>query len=165
MPLLVSDVMTKDVRSVPPDLPLLDLERILVQSTLGGAPVVRGDELIGVVSRTDVLRRLLAAQEFREYAQTEQRRTISVFDVPLHELWPTSTRVLDPGIETQLRTLCVADVMARNPITIAADASLDSAGRIMLEQHIHRVIVVEGRKPVGIVSTFDIVRCFCGPVP
>jgi CBS domain-containing protein len=165
MSILVSDVMTKQVRSVEPDLPLLELERILVQSGVGGAPVVRAGALVGVVSRTDVVRRLLAAQEFREYAESEHHRTISPFDVPLSDLWSTAQRTLNPAIESQLSALRVADVMSEHPITVTADTSLELAGQILVEHGIHRVIVVDGPKPVGILSSLDIVRCYCGPVP
>jgi CBS domain-containing protein len=165
MTLLVSDAMTKGVRSVPPDLTLLDLERVLVETRIGAAPVVRAGELVGVVSRTDVLRRLLAAQELRDYAELEQQRTISGLDVPLHELLPAAETKLDPGVEAQLRLLRVSDIMSERAVTVAADASLEEAGRVMLAEQVHRVIVVDGRKPVGILSTFDIVRYFCGPVP
>jgi CBS domain-containing protein len=89
---------------------------------------------------------------------------VSGIDIPLHDLWPAADRALAPHFETQLQTLRVADIMADKPVTVAADASLESAGRVMLLERIHRVIVVDGRKPVGVLSTFDIVRCFCGPV-
>jgi CBS domain-containing protein len=164
MSILVADVMTTGIRAVSPDVSLLELERLLVETRIGGAPVVRAGELIGVVSRTDVLRRLLASAELREYAELEHRRTVSGLDTPLHDLWPAADRILTPHFETQLQALRVADIMTEKPVTVAADATLESAGRVMLAERIHRVIVVDGRKPVGILSTFDIVRCFCGPV-
>jgi len=165
MSLLVRDAMTAQVRSVQPDTTLLDLERLLVQWSLGGAPVMKHGELVGIVSRTDIVRRLLAAQEYQDYAEAEQSQTTSPFDLPLQALWPTAQRTLDPGIEAQLRKLHVADVMSRHVITVTADMPLDDAGRLMVEGRIHRVIVVEGQEPVGLLSTFDIVRCLCGPTP
>lgn len=164
MTLLVSDVMTRGLRTVPPDMTLLELERVLVEAKIGGAPVVRAGELVGVVSRTDILRRLLAAVELQEYAELEHRRTVSGLDVPLRDLWPTAERTLSPRIEAQLQSLKVADIMSDGAVTIAAHAPLESAGRLMLAKRIHRLIVVEDGKPAGILSTFDIVRCFCGPV-
>jgi CBS domain-containing protein len=165
MATLARDVMTKEIHSVRPDLTLLELERLLVAWSIGGAPVVDQGELVGVVSRTDILRRLLAAEELREYAELEHRRSVSGLDIPLRDLWPTAQRALDPGIEAQLRLLRVVDIMSEHPVTVEADASLEEAGRVMLAAHIHRVIVAEGRRPVGIVSTFDIVRFYCGAVP
>jgi CBS domain-containing protein len=32
----------------------------------------------------------------------------------------------------------------------------------MVRQHIHRVIVVDGQRPVGIISTLDIVKLVAG---
>jgi CBS domain-containing protein len=165
MSILVSDVMSREVQSVQPDLTLFDLERALIQSRIGGAPVVQRGELVGVVSRTDILRRLLAAQELRDYAEFEHRRTVSGLDVPLHELLGTAERVFDPGIEAQLRLLRVADIMSEHPITVAASAPLETAARLMLENRIHRVIAVQARQPVGILTALDVVRHYCGPVP
>jgi CBS domain-containing protein len=53
--------------------------------------------------------------------------------------------------------------MAEHPVTVPADAALEEAGRLMFEKRIHRVIVTEGRRPVGILTALDIVR-YCGPI-
>lgn len=163
MTILVSDVMTKPVRSVPPDMTLLELERVLIGSKFGGAPVVEAGELLGVVSKTDVVRRLLSAEEFREYAVFEHRATISGIGIPLRELWPSAERGPHTRSETQLGSLRVRDIMTEHPVTIPADMPLQSAGRVMVEKHIHRIIAVEGRRPVGVLTALDIVRCYCGP--
>jgi CBS domain-containing protein len=163
MTILVSDAMTKPVRSVPPSMTLLELERVLIGSKFGGAPVVEAGELVGVVSRSDIVRRLLCAEGYREYAVFEHRATIAGIGIPLGELWPSAEGGLDTRMETQLSSLRVSDIMAKHPVTVPADMPLQSAGRVMLEKHIHRIIVVEGRKPVGVLTALDIVRCYCGP--
>ena len=62
-----------------------------------------------------------------------------------------------------LRSLHVRDIMSERPVTVAADAPLAAAGKVMVDRHIHRLIVVDGEKPVGIVTALDIVRCYCDP--
>ena len=51
-----------------------------------------------------------------------------------------------------------ADVMTRQPITVAPGASLGEAATRMLEHRIHRVFVVDGERLVGVLTTTDLVR-------
>jgi len=53
-PRLVRDVMSTPVRTVPPELPLSDLEQSLRTWQHTGVPVLRGGELVGIISRRDV---------------------------------------------------------------------------------------------------------------
>ena len=51
-----------------------------------------------------------------------------------------------------------AEVMTRKPRTIAPDALLADALEIMDTSEITVLIVVEGRKPVGLVKFLDLLR-------
>ena len=48
--------------------------------------------------------------------------------------------------------------MTSDPITVSPDSELDAAAKRMLKAHIHRVFVVEDGKPVGVLSTRDVMR-------
>ncbi|MNP54117.1 CBS domain protein [compost metagenome] len=48
--------------------------------------------------------------------------------------------------------------MSRQPITIAADRSLQEAARVMLEQHVSCLPVLEKGALVGILSWKDLLR-------
>ncbi|MFA7563618.1 MAG: CBS domain-containing protein [Methanoculleus sp.] len=52
----VRDVMTRNPTTLPPMAPLLDALRIMTGQNIGRVPVVADGELIGIVTRTDVLR-------------------------------------------------------------------------------------------------------------
>jgi CBS domain-containing protein len=54
--------------------------------------------------------------------------------------------------------------MTRHIVAVAPDTSLRDAVRRMLEDRIHRVLVVEGGHLLGIVSTIDVLRALV-PVP
>ena len=60
----VRDVMTRSPATLPPSAPLLDALRIMSGRDIGRIPVVNGDALVGIVTRTDVLR----VMELREEA-------------------------------------------------------------------------------------------------
>ena len=63
-----------------------------------------------------------------------------------------------------LKQLTAEDVMSSLLIAIAPDATLGRAAKIMGEEHIHRLLILSekgvgaSQRPVGILSTSDIVR-------
>lgn len=52
------------------------------------------------------------------------------------------------------------DVMAARPVSIAPDASVDEAARIMRAHRISSLPVVEGKRPVGILTATDVLDAF-----
>ncbi len=54
----VKGYMTTQVRTIAPDTPLPEIERQMVTYDLGRLPVVTAGKLVGIVTRTDVLREL-----------------------------------------------------------------------------------------------------------
>jgi CBS domain-containing protein len=58
MTIRVADVMSKNPMRVAPDLPLPELQRRLISDRVGGYPVVEDGKLVGLVSRSDVVRAL-----------------------------------------------------------------------------------------------------------
>lgn len=61
----VARVMTREPLSVSPDLPLTSAIALMQQSRFGCLPVVEGEELVGILTRSDLvdtLQRLLSGQ-------------------------------------------------------------------------------------------------------
>ncbi len=54
--LIVKDVMSRQVLTLPPDAPLTDAFKIMSEKQIGRIPVVNGDEIVGIVTRTDILK-------------------------------------------------------------------------------------------------------------
>ena len=53
---LVKDLMTKEVETVRPDMDILEVAELFVNRRYRRFPVLEGDELVGQISRRDVLR-------------------------------------------------------------------------------------------------------------
>ena len=51
----ISDIMTKDVFSIPPETPLDEMIRIAASRKIHTFPVIENDKLIGIVGRHDIL--------------------------------------------------------------------------------------------------------------
>jgi tRNA nucleotidyltransferase (CCA-adding enzyme) len=62
-----TSVMTHKVVSVTPDTSLGEVRRIVVERGLGTIPVLKGDKMVGIISRSDLLREMYHASEVAEW--------------------------------------------------------------------------------------------------
>ena len=52
----------------------------------------------------------------------------------------------------------VSEVMSDGVYVVAPDMELHLAAQVMRNQHIHRLVVVEDKKVIGILTTFDLLK-------
>jgi tRNA nucleotidyltransferase (CCA-adding enzyme) len=69
----VKGYMTRNLRTIAPDTPLPDIESLMVTYDVGRLPVVENGQLIGIVTRTDVLRQI---HQDRSQKRDEQGKKI-----------------------------------------------------------------------------------------
>lgn len=55
------------------------------------------------------------------------------------------------------KSLIVRDVMSMNVLTITSDEPIVNAAEKMLDHRVHALVVVEDGKPVGLITTYDLV--------
>ena len=58
--LLVKDVMKTPVVWITPSIPVAEAARVMIKMGVGVLPILKDDELIGIISRTDVLKTLIS---------------------------------------------------------------------------------------------------------
>jgi CBS domain-containing protein len=58
---LVRDVMTRQVLCVSPDQPLAEVASIMTNKDVDRVPVVRGGSLVGLLTRGDIVRKLIGS--------------------------------------------------------------------------------------------------------
>jgi len=145
----VADVMTRDMVAVAPHTAIATVASTLAKHRISGVPVVdAGGKAIGVVSATDLVNPDREASDARG------------FPVVYHiaDGWAS------PSIEGGgLLPGCARDVMTPLAFTIEQSASLEDAARVMIEQRIHRLLVVDKGMLSGIVSTLDLLAGMVGP--
>ena len=56
------------------------------------------------------------------------------------------------------RAVTVRDVMTPAIHQVPVTASVAEVARIMVEQHIHRLVVTQGKEPVGIITSMDLLK-------
>jgi CBS domain-containing protein len=154
--LRAQEIMTRSLVCAAPDDSLADAEALLIEHRIGGMPVVADGKLIGVISRSDVARVQVLMNSLDGLVNDRFRQNDET-DGFVHASRPEfqSFRETLPGLR-------VRDAMHDQVATCAASASAVDVAHIMLDQHVHRVIVVEADRPIGIISSLDLVRLTAG---
>lgn len=104
--------------------------------------------------REEGLRRLpVLNREGRLVGIVTDRRLLQALTVP------TRRGRERPGDQPQ-SALTVAALMNPHPVTVPPDTPLEVAASIMAEQRIGSLVVMEGERPVGIITETDMFRVF-----
>ena len=132
----VSDFMQTDVLTITEDAPVSDAIVLLADGHVSALPVLN--------------------------AAGQLVGIVSSTDILTAEAESDGGRALD-RVASHTRT---AEIMTRVPRTIEPDAELKLAAQEMLYLDVHRLLVVEGGRLMGIISQSDIVRAVAaGKVP
>ena len=150
---VIRDGRTREVVTLDPNMTLTQLDRVLVSENVSGGPVVEDGTVIGVVSRTDVIRVLYDEQMA---AANVSGFYGSPYPIPLpalEHLAQDSRRIAD-----HMTTMQVSEIMSRDVKSVSADDEIEAVARLMAEAGYHRVPVLDGTTLVGIVTSLDVVR-------
>ena len=139
----IEELMTRDPVAVGPDTPLKDVATILLEHRISGVPVI-GErlEVLGVVSEADIVAKEAGPE-------SHDRRMIA---------WLLGGRELD---EQKLAARTAAEAMTSPAVTIAVGRTVTEAARLMTNDGIKRLPVVDDEGAlIGIVTRTDLVRAF-----
>ena len=137
------DIMRKRVITAFPEMTLKELADLFIERHITGAPVVdHQGKLLGVVSQTDLVRREheAAPQEANYHFEPEDLRIRRGFHVET----PDYARV--------------RDVMTPKVITFEEDTPIREIAKLMLQKHVHRVVITREGRLCGIVTTMDMLK-------
>jgi len=145
---LIKDIMTRDPVCVTGDTNARELARILEANEISGCPVIDAlDRIIGVVSKTDLLRRAVEG--------TLGSRRGSLFESLAEGLRGDATAAENLGN--------VEDFMTPEAVTAAAEDPIPAVARRMADERVHRIVVVDkSRHVLGIVTSLDLLKEFPG---
>lgn len=145
----VKDLMNPDVMTVPDDMTTDALARYLTEREISGAPVVDSQgHVIGVVSMTDIARNMAEPPDIDSSRSSGFYRDITA-DLTREDLGQR---------DVEERAFTVRDVMTPVIHQVPVTASAAAAARLMIDQHIHRLVVTEGKEPVGIITSMDLLK-------
>lgn len=170
--LRVRDVMTCEVIAVEPWTPLRDAAALLAARHVSGVPVVENGRLVGVISSTDLLAAAGAAE--RDAATDDEAADdeppggwedgndppaayfVDAWERAADLASAVGDRTAAPAEPAWSRT--VDEAMTRDVLTVSPSVSLEAAAAAMRRAAVHRLLVVEEGRLVGVVSAMDVVR-------
>ena len=149
-----SDLMTRTVLTIPPELGVNRLTEVLLENNISGVPVVDDEgRPVGIVTKTDLLRMAMdKGESVREDGALQIRLRHGI------------TMEVGPGFHLDmLETSTVGEIMTPTTITVGIDATVSEAAALMTEEGLHRVVVVDGEGRVaGLLSSMDVLRWVAG---
>lgn len=142
----IRDVMRGDVVTVRTKDTMLHAASVLQSYGITGAPVVNDDgECVGVISSSDFVGREIASTNIPS-------ATALAFDSMYIKKTFSPPEQVEANLVEAYMTTDVKTVNVNDPMMLAA--------RKLCEERIHRLVVVDKQnRPVGVVSSLDIVAC------
>jgi CBS domain-containing protein len=125
----VSKIMSTDVQTVNTQNSLHDVKQIFEKDHIHHIPVVSGDRLLGMISRTDLARVSFVADA------SDKSLSTAMYDV-----------------------LSIDQVMVKNVSTVNPHTTIQEATEILYTHDFHGLPVVDDGKVVGIVTTHDLLK-------
>lgn len=128
--MLVGERMTHPVVHVSPDMAIQDALQLMKKEGIRRTPVVKNNKLVGIVSDKDLLN-----------ASPSQATSLSVWE-----------------LNYLLSKITVSEVMTKEVIVVTEETPIEEAARIMADNKIGGLPVVQGSNVLGIITETDIFR-------
>lgn len=126
----VSEIMSKDLITLGPKQSLYEAEKLFNRHNIRHIPIVENERLVGMISRTDLLR-----ISFADLNENDE------FDVPVvYEMFG------------------ISDIMTRIPVFVEVDSTIKETAQILSRQNFHSLPVLDNGKLVGIITTTDLIN-------
>jgi CBS domain-containing protein len=139
----VREIMTKEVRSISPEMSAKEALKLLTQLQISGLPVIdEKEKLLGMFTEKDILKNILPSYVERvgRFIYSENPKGVK-------------------NKVAQLDNIKVKDIMRKEVVTVAEDTALCEVARIMLTENVRRIPVLnKENKVAGIVARQDVVR-------
>jgi len=134
--MLVSDIMNKNVFSIPSTTSIIEAGRIMDKHNIRRLPVINGQELIGIVAEDDLDKlgsSQLPAYSFNELVYMRNKMTVE-------------------------------DVMHHDVITVTPETTAEAAVALAQSKRVGSLLVKQDNKIVGIVTTNDFFLGILNPI-
>ena len=145
-------IMSKKLVTARPEQSLAELELLLIEHRISGAPVVVDGRLVGVISLGDIPRVDVLTDSLDRMVEEELQ-----IDSPV-DGFQHPQQAAYHEFRQRVNNLTVRDAMSDQVVTCHAATPAAEVAAQMVRHHIHRVIVVDGETPIGVVSSLDLAK-------
>lgn len=127
----ISKIMSRNVITAHHGDPISKVRSLVREHGVHHIPVVNGDQLVGIITWTDILR------------------------VSFGDAFGADERAVDATLD---HTLSLEQVMKKDPISLPETSTVREAAEILAQSDFHSLPVVNGGKLVGIVTSTDLIK-------
>ena len=143
-----SDLMRTNVVTVNYAMPLSEVERVLGDHGISGAPVTdEAGHIVGIVSLKDLIER------YAENPESHPRRGHGFYHLSTEGMGERDYDSYDVPAEAEETA---SDIMTSGIYSVRPDAGLREIAAEMVKHNVHRVLVQDDGKYVGLISTMEI---------
>ena len=126
----ISTIMTPSPITVSPNDPLATVDKVFEKYKIHHLPVVEAGELVGIISKTDLLYFLKGIKsEFQEFLN-----------------------------KARLRDYTASEIMTTGMAKLSSTEKISVAVEVFKENLFHAIPIVDNDKLVGILTTYDIIN-------
>lgn len=144
----VRDVINRDVQTITRETLVGEIVSIMKEKRLGKLPVLDGDQIVGVVTREDIL---------VKQGKSPVPPVIAFWEIMI--ALPNSK-----GFKEKMKKFIsfkAEDIMEKDFYTADIDADLEGVVSEMLDKGYNYALVLENEKLVGIVTKSDLInKCY-----
>jgi len=131
-----SDIMTRDVRTATPEMPLREVAQMMREGDMGSVPVVENDRLVGIVTDRDIVVRCVAEGRGAD-TQVSQAMTTEIFSVKPDDFVFEAVRLMG---DKQVRRIPVIDKAGNLAGIISmADVALETEDELEIAETLEEI--------------------------
>ncbi len=152
----VRDFMNPKVIYFSPEDSIFEVAKVFSEKDISGAPVVKDNKVVGVISISDIVRFMgLKLEHSKSIIDNPLSLSMAILNlIKLGKDYLSFKKELEKISSTK-----VEDVMSKKVISIDPDASLIEAATLMAKNDVNRLPVIDKEgKLVGIIAREDLVR-------
>ena len=149
----VKEFMNPNVICLSPDDTIFDAAKILSQLNIAGAPVVKNDKIVGIVSISDIIKFIDIKLGKLPKIDTPGLSTLLLALVQMQKVHSDFKKELKIITATKIK-----DMMTKEVIIISPSQTVVDVAELMEKHDVNRLPVVDNEKIVGIVARADIIK-------
>ena len=151
---LLVQIVTRQPKSASPETPIQDIAKMMVENRIDSIPVLYENDLVGIVTATDILKLFVRLHEIgelnRDKPKTEPKRRFV-------DLLSSNSDRAAWALSSVLGT--VKDIMTEQVVSLQEQDNLNTVMKTMQNGKFRHVpIVDEQNKLIGIISDRDVLR-------
>lgn len=144
----ITDIMKRDFIKIKKDLDVMEIARLFLEKKEDYALVVDDKEdLLGIITETDLIfqeKKLHIPTVFTFLDSFIFFEDLSRFNEELKKMSATTA----------------GELMTEDVITVTPESTIDEVATLMVEKRLHHIPVIQGKKPIGVVTKEGLLIAF-----